>query len=270
MDEHDFLDSFFNLLIDVLTFLYFFWFICVVIIGVFRAPSPPKILTQIFEFLHLNPDLANDPLVMAVIIGILMTLLRSLMRIFQRWRRTRQLEAEREKWEPLRPEVAKPPSKLFLRELALMVESREAGRRIRRLGRWVNPNKVLAVRPVAIFEVNDKNLIGRIVPLTFELVDPNGRVRFECNLKVTLASGENRVLPLRSEFPILDKRLPRGRWQIRLHLGDHPWGQIGFVLIEKADIMAKDIVGSDAELKLGAEEQVEQLGDMSIDELLKD
>lgn len=268
MDRRDIGDIMFDLWLSLIGFLFGFWFISTVCSS--QAYSPPKILIQILEFFHLSPALAWEPLVLAVSVGILVALFFLLMTVIRRWYRQRQLEAEREEWVSPPPEI-KPLPRLFLRELTLMIESREAGRRVRRLGRWVNLKEVLGVRPVALVEVNDKSLIGRILPLSFELVDPNGRTRYECSLKATLIGGKNRILPLHSEFLILSKRLPRGRWQIRLYLGDHPWGQIGFLLMEKADGMIRDVVGPDAELKPRAEEQIETLGGLvSIDEILED
>jgi|SRR3989338_5735312 len=154
---------------------------------------------------------------------------------------------------------------MFLKDLGLIIQDK---RQQNRLGLVINPKNDQGIMPIAFIEINDLSLVDRRLELEFKLLPPIGK---EQTFGVTplLQAGENRIVPpVRYTF---GSRTRESIWVLELWASGRFWGRREFSFTTKTiNSLANELIGSDLEIREGAEKRIEVLAEKtSIDELLK-
>jgi|GEM_PF-5268225 len=184
----------------------------------------------------------------------------------EEWRRRREMErqAQGRKRQPAQPvRDQRPPAPrgnepFDITDLRLVIE--DYGQR-KTVSRFVQRTTIKTIRPLAVIWVFDQRYVSRILPLQFELVDPEGKIRMSFDVSHKLVDGRNLVAP--STFFPISPRLRRGRWEIRVWLANKiSWAQVGFTVSDNAADQAGQI-GADMEVSKTEEDMQVNKGDLT-------
>lgn len=169
--------------------------------------------------------------------------------------------------EPPRPRQRRNAPKLELIEMSLVQRMADG----LSIAKYINCTRVTEIRPYAVIQVNDKALVGRRLPMKFQIVSPGGEVGYECVLNPVLTVGPNRIIPADSAMKV-NRRIVQGDWHIQLLLSDRLWQTLVFSISPNSSSeIAKKLAGADLEMANNAETArvVDQLGPRDVDDLLK-
>lgn len=194
-----------------------------------------------------------------------------LFRLMRQWAENIEVEEDHPR-RPPRGRVAwlrrrPPPPRIRLSELSLIIRKRQDPQPYRR-GRLLNPNQDGTMRPLAIIEVNDPELVNRPLPVEFKLLDPKGAVKYKCSFDHELTQGTNRIFPEAQEWPVR-RRSAEGQWKLLLWVAGRRVKSQPILIAAKLDALIEASVSPDMELTAKDERIADQLEGLSIDDLMK-
>jgi hypothetical protein len=161
----------------------------------------------------------------------------------------------------------KSPPRLRLNDLSLIIRQRQDPKPYRR-GRLLNPRQDGTMRPLAVIEVNDPDLVKRPLPVEFKLLDPKGVVKYECSFEHELAQGTNRIFPKDHEWLVRHRPL-QGQWKLLIWIAGKWAKSQPIVVTTNPEILTQGSVSPDMELTAKDKGIAQQLEGLSIDDLMK-
>ncbi len=101
-------------------------------------------------------------------------------------------------------------------------------------------------RPVIEIRVNNPELVGKVLPLQFDLINPDGKMINSLRLMPILKRGRNIIVPDDSEFEVSSKEA--GVWAMKLLYGQHLWGRLIFTMLGQSISNLSSHIGADMEM----------------------
>jgi|GEM_PF-4502495 len=155
---------------------------------------------------------------------------------------------------------------LWLERLTVLTRTNNIDYKATRL---VDIETIKAIRPMAVFLVNDRKFANFTLPIFFDLVDPNGVMVYRTMVPVLMKMGRNYVVPQTSEFPI-SKSVIQGDWSLRIWANHKSWGETHFSIRQALPGTLHQFIGADLEIdERGLARANEVAKKFTIDDLLR-